>query len=179
MTTEAQKRDPVLVVVQLSGGNDFLNTVIPYSNPFYKDFRNTVGIADEDVLKIDDDYGFHPSMPEIRDMYKAGNVAIIAGVGYSEPDRSHFRSMDIWHTAEPSTIIAEGWLGRTIRELDPQKHNVCTGVSFGQGLPRAMYLSGTPVISVARLEGYGLLTSRSGNKQRKAVNAFTLSLKHN
>ena len=173
MTTEAKKRDPVLVVVQLSGGNDFLNTVIPYSNPFYKDFRNTVGIADEDVLKIDDDYGFHPSMPEIRDMYQAGNVAIIAGVGYPEPDRSHFRSMDIWHTAEPSTIIAEGWLGRTIRELDPQKHNVCTGVSFGQGLPRAMYLSGTPVISVAHLEGYGLLTSLSGNKQRKAVNAFT------
>ena len=78
MTTEAKKRDPVFVVVQLSGGNDFLNTVIPYSNPFYKDFRNTVGIADEDVLKFDDDYGFHPSMPEIRDMYEAGDVAIIS-----------------------------------------------------------------------------------------------------
>jgi uncharacterized protein (DUF1501 family) len=80
--------------------------------------------------------------------------------------------MDIWHTAEPDNVISEGWLGRTIRELDPQKQNVCTGVSFGQGLPRAMYLSGTPAISVAQLEGYGLLTSLAGKEQRRALNLF-------
>ena len=167
------KKPPVVVVLQLSGGNDFMNTVIPYADPYYHEFRSTVGIADEDVLKIDDHFGFHPALTEISEMYSAGDVAIIAGIGYPEPDRSHFRSMDIWHTAEPSAVVSEGWLGRTIRELDPDKQNVCTGVSFGQGMPRAMYLSGTPAISVSHLEGYGLLTSLAGSRQRKALNAFT------
>ena len=174
MTTNGSgKKPPVVVVLQLSGGNDFMNTVIPYADPYYHEFRTTVGIADEDVLKIDDHFGFHPAITEISEMYAAGNVAIVAGIGYPEPDRSHFRSMDIWHTAEPSAVVSEGWLGRTIRELDPDKQNVCTGVSFGQGMPRAMYLSGTPAISVSHLEGYGLLTSLAGNRQRKALNAFT------
>ena len=165
-------KNPVFVVVQLSGGNDFMNTVVPYGDPFYYDFRKTVGIKEENVLKIDDNFGLHPSLGPIKTMYDAGDVAIVSGVGYPVPDRSHFRSMDIWHTAEPSTVIAEGWLGRVIRELDPNQQNVCTGVSFGQGLPRAMYLMGTPAISVAQLEGYGLLTSIAGERQRKALNAF-------
>jgi uncharacterized protein (DUF1501 family) len=130
-------------------------------------------VKEDRVLRIDNRYGFHPSLPEIKAMYDQGKVAIIAGVGYPKPDRSHFRSMDIWHTAQPETVIAEGWLGRVIRELDPQKQNVCTGVSFGQGLPRAMYLAGTPAISVTQLEGYGLLTALPGAKQRRAMNVFT------
>ena len=174
MTTNGTSaKDPVIVVLQLSGGNDFMNTVIPHGDPHYRDFRKTVGIADEEILKFDDQFGFHPAMAEISGMYADGNVAVIAGIGYPVPDRSHFRSMDIWHTAEPSSVISEGWLGRTIRELDPNKENVCTGVSFGQGMPRAMYLSGTPAISVSQLEGYGLLTSLAGNRQRKALDAFT------
>ena len=164
--------DPVLVVVQLSGGNDFMNTVIPYGDPFYYDFRRTVGIKEENVLHIDEKFGFHPALEPLKQIYDAGNLAIIAGIGYPEPDRSHFRSMDIWHTAEPTKVIAEGWLGKVIRELDPGKQNVCTGVSFGQGLPRAMYLMGTPALSVSQLEGYGLLTSLPGERQRKALNAF-------
>ncbi|MDA0232643.1 MAG: DUF1501 domain-containing protein [Chloroflexi bacterium] len=166
-------REPVFVVLQLSGGNDFLNTVIPYGDPLYYDFRKTVGVSEDRVLHIDGHYGLHPALPEIKQMYEAGNVAIISGIGYPKPDRSHFRSMDIWHTAEPEAVIAEGWLGRVIRELDPQKQNVCTGVSFGQGLPRAMYLGGTPAISVSQLEGYGLLTSLPGARQRRAMKVFT------
>ena len=112
-------------------------------------------------------------MGRIKDLWDQGNVAVVNGIGYPKPDRSHFRSMDIWHTAEPEKLIAEGWLGRVIRELDPEKQNVCTGVSFGTGMPRAMYLSGTPAMSVSQLEGYGLLTTLSGEKQRRALNAFT------
>ncbi len=170
--TQTKSSDPVLVVVQLSGGNDFMNTVIPYGDPLYYDFRQTVGVAEDDVLRIDDRYGLHPTLAPLKQMYDEGDVAIISGIGYPEPDRSHFRSMDIWHTAEPTKVVAEGWLGRVIRELDPAKDNVCTGVSFGQGLPRAMYLMGTPAISVSQLEGYGLLTSLPGERQRKALNAF-------
>ncbi len=166
-------REPVLVVLQLSGGNDFMNTVVPYGDPLYYDFRKTVGISEEDLLPVNDDVGFHPAMAEIKSLYDSGNVAVIQGIGYPDPDRSHFRSMDIWHTAEPHDFSSEGWLGRTIRELDPQKQNVVTGVSFGSGLPRAMYLSGTPAISVTELESYGLLTSLSGVRQRAALNAFT------
>jgi len=81
--------------------------------------------------------------------------------------------MDIWHTAESTKYISEGWLGRTIRELDPKKENVLTGVSFGSGLPRAMYLPGTPATSVSQLEGYGLMTSLAGARQRQALKAFT------
>ena len=166
-------KDPVLVVLQLSGGNDFMNTVVPYSDPFYYDFRKTVGIPEENLLHIDNRYGLHPSLTTFKEMYDQGNLAIIAGVGYPNPDRSHFRSMDIWHTAEPTAPIPEGWLGRVIRELDPTKQNVCTGVSFGQGLPRAMYLSGVPAISIRDLESYGLLTKMPGARQRRAINVFT------
>ena len=175
MTTaskETRSSDPVFVVVQLSGGNDFMNTVIPYGDPFYYDFRKTVDVSEEIVLGIDDNFGFHPALAPFKKIWDSGDMAIIPGIGYPVPDRSHFRSMDIWHTAEPTKIIAEGWLARVVRELDPGKKNVCTGVSFGQGLPRAMYLMGTPAISVSQLEGYGLLTSLSGHRQRKALNAF-------
>ena len=166
-------KQPVLVVLQLSGGNDFMSTVAPYGDPHYYDFRQTVGIGENELLHIDDRIGFHPAMPEIKSLYDSENVAIIQGIGYPEPDRSHFRSMDIWHTAEPHAFSGEGWLGRVIRELDPEKRNVVTGVSFGSGLPRAMYLTGTPAISVTELESYGLLTSLSGARQRSALNAFT------
>jgi uncharacterized protein (DUF1501 family) len=169
----AAAKPPVFVMLQLSGGNDFMSTVVPFGDPHYFDFRKTVGIPEKDVLKLNGSIGFHPVMKPFKRMYDEGKVAVIQGIGYPTPDRSHFRSMDIWHTAEPTKIIADGWLGKTVRDLDPHKQNVCTGVSFGQGLPRAMYLSGTPVISVAHLEGYGLLTSLPGTEQRAAVNAFT------
>ena len=166
-------KKPVFVVLQLSGGNDFMSTVVPYGDPLYYDFRKTVGIPEGNLLHIDNKHGFNPALGRINEMYKAGNVAVVSGVGYPEPDRSHFRSMDIWHTAEPTTTSAEGWLGRVIRELDPEKKNVCTGVSFGQGLPRAMYLGGVPAISVRDLESYGLLTNMSGQQQRRSLNVFT------
>jgi len=169
----SKTKQPVLVVLQLSGGNDFMNTVVPYGDPFYYDFRKTVGVSEEEALHLDSRLGFHPAMGEIKSLYDAGDVAVIQGIGYPDPDRSHFRSMDIWHTAEPHDFSGEGWLGRVIRELDPGKKNVVTGVSFGAGLPRAMYLTGTPAISVSELESYGLLTSLSGEKQRRALNAFT------
>ena len=165
--------DPVLVVLQLSGGNDVLNTIVPYGDGLYYDFRSTTGIPEDQVIHLDDRLGLHPEMGPIKDLWDRGDVAIVNGIGYPEPDRSHFRSMDIWHTAEPEKIVSDGWLGQVIRELDPNQQNVCTGVSFGTGLPRAMYLSGTPAMSVAQLEGYGLLTSMAGEKQRRALNAFT------
>ncbi len=112
--TTTKKKEAVFVVVQLSGGNDFMNTVVPYGNPLYYDFRKTVDVAEDRILHIDQSIGLHPSLPHLKKMYDAGKVAIIQCIGYPQPDRSHFRSMDIWHTAQPESVISEGWLGRTI-----------------------------------------------------------------
>jgi uncharacterized protein (DUF1501 family) len=167
-------RDKTLVVIQLSGGNDCLDTVVPYTNGLYYDFRPTVNIAAENVLPIDDAFGFNPSMGPIKRLWDDGKVAIINGIGYPRPDRSHFRSMDIWHTAEPEKIGKEGWLGRVIRELDPAGDNVLTGINFGRGLPRALGCRGVPVASVGNLETYGLYPDLQEERSRQsALQTFT------
>ena len=148
--------DRSLVVIQLSGGNDCLNTVVPYGRGLYYDFRPNIAVAPERVLPINDELGFNPDMGPIKSLWDQGKVAVVAGIGYPTPNRSHFRSMDIWHTAEPEKIGTEGWLGRAIRELDPEGENVLTGVNFGRGLPRALGCKGVPVASVGNLETYGL-----------------------
>ncbi len=166
-------KDPVLVVLQLSGGNDALNTVIPYSNPLYADNRPKVRIPADQVLPINDSIGFHPAMGPLKKLYDAGKMAVIQGIGYPKPSRSHFRSMDIWHTCEPTKVGDEGWLGRTILELDPKKDNVLTGVNFGRGLPRALAARGVPVASVGDLESYGVLTGIEVEEERtKALDTF-------
>src|SRR5262245_20229141 len=167
-------RDRALVVIQLSGGNDCLDTVVPYTNGLYYDFRRTVNIAAKDVLPIDNAFGFHPSMGPIKRLWDEGKVAIINGIGYPHPDRSHFRSMDIWHTAEPEKIGKEGWLGRAIRALDAKGDNVLTGINFGRGLPRALGCRGVPVASVGNLVTYGLYPDLQEESSRRfALQTFT------
>jgi len=160
------KIDPILVVIQLTGGNDSLNTLIPYGNSLYYDNRSTVAIPQDEVIVIDDNFGFNPAMRPVKDLYDQGKVALIQGVGYPNPNRSHFRSMDIWHTCEPDKQGSEGWLGRVIRDIDPNGENVLTGVNFGRGLPRALAVPGVPVASVAVLETYGVLTGISEEPDR-------------
>ena len=167
------KKDPILVVIQLTGGNDYLNTVVPYGDPLYYDNRTSVSVPQDQVLPIDGHFGFNPALGPIKDMYDQGKVALINGVGYPSPNRSHFRSMDIWHTCEPDKVGTEGWLGRVIRDLDPRSENVLTGVNFGRGLPRALALTGVPVASVAVLETYGVLTGITGEPDRsQALDVF-------
>ena len=169
----SNKKDPVLVVLQMSGAYDALNTVIPYNDPHYSDYRAELKVEPEQVLAIDDKVGFHPSMAPIKDLYDQGKVAVIQGIGYPNPIRSHFRSMDIWHTAEPAKMATEGWLGRAIEELDPHKENVLTAVNFGRGLPRALAMPGVSVASVGSLETYGVLTGIEGEDQRsQALDIF-------
>ncbi len=163
-----------IVVIQLSGGNDYLNTLVPYTNGIYYDSRSTVSIQPEEVLEIDGQVGFRPGMEPIKRIWDEGNLAIINGIGYPNPNRSHFRSMDIWHTALPEDVGKEGWLGRTIRELDPKSENVLTGVNFGRGLPRALGCRGVPVASVGNLETYGLFPDIEDEKLRKyALETFS------
>jgi uncharacterized protein (DUF1501 family) len=168
-----QTQDNVLVVLQLSGGNDALNTIVPYSDPRYLENRPAVRIDPETVLPINDAIGFNPAMAPLKELWDEGNMAIIQGIGYPHPNRSHFRSMDIWHTCEPDKVGTEGWLGRAVRDLDPRQDNVLTGVNFGRGLPRALAAPGVPVASVGNLETYGVLTGINGEDQRlEALDLF-------
>ena len=167
------KKDPVIVVLQLTGGNDYFNTVIPYNDPLYYDNRPAVQYRQEDIIKVDDQLGFMPTMGPVKELYDQGKVAVLHGIGYADSPRSHFRSMDIWHTCEPDKVGTEGWAGRLARELDPNKENVLTAINFGHGLPRALVVPGVPVAAIADLETYGVLTGISDESQRmKALDLF-------
>src|SRR3989441_4125391 len=164
------QKDPVLVVVQLKGGNAYLNTVVPYNNPLYRDNRKAVGIGDNQILRLDGDYGFPSFLAPMKRFWDEGKLAIMHGVGYLDSPRSHFRSMDIWHTCEADKVGTEGWLGRVAREIDPKKENVVTTVSFGPCLFRALSVPGVPVACVAvPLEKYGFLPNIQERAQRLQV----------
>ena len=172
MVTE--KRPRSLVILQLSGGNDALNTVIPYGDGLYYDWRKDVHIEQEKVLQIDSYLGFNPALRAIKHLWDQEKVAVINGVGYPDPNRSHFRSIDIWNTCESIGIGDSGWLGRALRELDPKAENPIAGVNFGKGLPRALSCKGVPVASVSDLENYGLFPDIRGQQSRDlALSAFS------
>ena len=168
----SSKKDPVLVILQLTGGNDYFNTIIPYTDPLYWDNRPAVRIPEDQMIPLDDELGLHPSMGPIKELWDQGKVAFIHGVGYENSPRSHFRSMDIWHTCEPDKVGTEGWLGRATRDLDPNKENVLTAVNFGNGLPRALALPGVSVASVSELASYGILTGLEDDQRAVALERF-------
>ncbi|WP_430499848.1 DUF1501 domain-containing protein [Micromonospora trifolii] len=128
-------RDPqsrTLVLVTLYGGNDGLNTVIPYGDPAYRAARPELAYPDGEVRRLDDDFGLNPALAGLHQRWSGGGLAIVRGVGYPKPDRSHFRSMDIWHTAQPDRPGNTGWLGRW---LDRAGGDPRLAVSFESALP--------------------------------------------
>ncbi|MEO0878002.1 MAG: twin-arginine translocation pathway signal, partial [Bacteroidota bacterium] len=133
-----QTNGKILIVIQLSGGNDGLNTIVPYRNDKYYELRPDLAISDSEVLRVTDELGFNPSLSDLQTLYDEGWVSIVNNVGYPNPNRSHFRSMDIWQTASDSReYLTSGWLGRY---LDSQ----CSGcesphyaLELGQGLSLA------------------------------------------
>lgn len=124
-----------LVVVQLSGGNDALNTIVPYADDAYHSARGLLAVRADKVLRITDAIGFNPALAPLLPLIDRGELAILNGVGYPNPDRSHFRSMDIWHTASASDeVLTTGWLGRYLDHECAHPHGV---VEFGQRLSLA------------------------------------------
>ena len=167
------KKDPVLAVLSLSGGNDGLNCVIPRNNGHYRDARPTLAVPEDQIIPITDELGLHPTMGPLKKYWDEGKLAVFVGIGYPTPSYSHFRSMDIWHTCEPEAIGTEGWLGRATKQMDPNSENVLMAVNFGRGLPRALVMDGVPAASVGNLETYGLLTGIEGENQRNdALDVF-------
>ena len=165
--------DPCVVVLQLTGGNDYINTMIPYNNPLYRDNRPAVGIADANMIHIDKDYAIPDYMAPMKKFWDDKKLAILHGVGFKDSPRSHFRAMDIWHTCEPEKVGTEGWLGRVAREFDPKKENVVQVISMGPSLPRSLVCPGVPVACVAGpLERYGFLPQVQGNERAHVLDRF-------
>jgi uncharacterized protein (DUF1501 family) len=160
---EAAESDPrwerILVVVQLTGGNDGLNTVVPFTNAEYYKQRPKLAVPKSDVLKINDSLGFHPSMKGFANLLEAGRLAIVQGVGYPNPNRSHFESMDIWHTcARKTDRRTTGWIGRTLEAL---KANDVSAMHIGGGKqPLALTSETIRVPSVESLEQFRLELQR-------------------
>ena len=97
--SKGSNKPPVLVVVQLTGGADFMNTLVPYNNSIYYDNRPKVSIPQDKVIPLNDELAWHPEMREFKNLFDRGDVAVIQGIGYPDSSRSHFRAMDVWHTA--------------------------------------------------------------------------------
>ncbi len=114
--------DRKLVVIQWSGGNDGLNAVVPYTNDLYYKNRPNIGIAADKVLRANAQLGFHPALAVLRTLYDQGDLCVVNNVGYPNPDRSHFRSMDIWQTgSNAEEFLSTGWLGRYFGPPIPQR----------------------------------------------------------
>jgi uncharacterized protein (DUF1501 family) len=126
----------ILVVFEWFGGNDGLNTVVPYGEPAYYKQRPTIGIKEKDLLKIDARVGMHKSLSGMKRLYDEGKVAVVQGVGYDQPSFSHFTSISFWHTAAPNSGNEYGWVGRTAAALDPSamRENLIVNIGDSQSL---------------------------------------------
>ena len=131
----ASEDERILVVLELSGGNDGLNTVVPYSNDAYYRLRPKIGIRPDQLLKLDDDWGLNPGMLGFHRLWQDGRLAVIHGCGYERPSFSHFNSMAYWHTASPNSGDAYGWVGRLADAMAPEpRNNFLVNVDTAQSL---------------------------------------------
>jgi uncharacterized protein (DUF1501 family) len=132
----ANQSGKILVVFEWFGGNDGLNTIVPYGDALYYKHRPTIGLKEKDLLKIDAQFGWHKSMAGMKHLFDDGKVAIVQGVGYDQPSFSHFTSMSFWHTGAPNSGNEYGWIGRTASALDPAgaRENMIVNISDSQSL---------------------------------------------
>ncbi len=155
LTQAATGKDaPILVVVQLGGGNDGLNTIVPYGHAEYFRARPRIGVAKDRILPVNDEIAFHSALAGIKQSFDRHEMALIQGVGYPNPNRSHFRSMEIWHTASDSDRNEKyGWIGRYFdnccKGADPT-----VGVNIGQTLPQAMMAKAPTGVSLENPDAY-------------------------
>lgn len=165
----------ILVVVQLGGGNDGLNTVVPFTDDAYYRARPTLAVPQKDVLRLNDSLGLHPALVRLKALYDQGAVAIVQGVGYPNPSRSHFRSMEIWHTADPEgRVVRYGWIGRYFDSKCPVCEQPTVGVSVGPTLPLAMRAASGQGVTLESPETFQWIPSFEGISRQEQVELFRL-----
>jgi uncharacterized protein (DUF1501 family) len=167
--------DHILVVIQLGGGNDGLNTIVPYVMDDYYRVRPVIAVPQDSVLKLNDIVGMHPSMAKLKGLYDNGQMAVIQAVGYPNPNRSHFRSMEIWHTAAPETkTVQYGWLGRYVDNACPgcdesnDNTNPLAGINIGNEMPLAMQSRRGLTIALSNPENYRWMPLREDDAMGSA-----------
>lgn len=166
----ANQDERILVVVEMAGGNDGLNTVIPYKHDAYRKARPTLAIPNADVISLEGELGFHPVMTGMADLLNDGKLSVVQGVGYDNPNRSHFESMDIWHTCQRKTENrTDGWLGRYLQGKDTTDSSDPTGLHLGKDKqPFALMSRNVSVPSIRSLEQFRL-NNRDGRTFRDAI----------
>ncbi len=162
--TATGKDAPILVVLQLAGGNDGLNTVVPFADDAYYAARPRLAIKPSDILALNDYCGFNGTLAPLKELYDDGHLALIQGVGYPNPNRSHFRSTEIWHTAVDSDrTLSSGWIGRyfdnACRGCDPT-----AAISIGNETPLALVGKNPNSISFSQTEQFKWKTDRDADK---------------
>jgi len=172
-TQAATGRDgTILVILQMAGGNDGINTVVPYTNDYYYKARTRVAIPAKDVLEINDSVGLHPSLAGFKELYDAGQLSVIQGVGYPNPNRSHFRSTEIWQTASDSEKFEKyGWLGKYF-------DNTCSGcdptvaVNIGRQMPQAFSAKHPKGVAVDNPQNYRFLAPGGGEDAQMVEHSY-------
>jgi uncharacterized protein (DUF1501 family) len=160
-TPENASSDPMadrtLIVVQMAGGNDGLNTVVPYADGNYYSQRKNLGIPEAELHTLDDRFGLHPSMAGFKHLWDSGNLAIVHGVGYPNPSFSHFKSMDIYQTANPEGRADEGWLAKLVKGSVDRRGHPFAGFAAGSTLPPALMSPDFPIPAVDNANTFKLL----------------------
>lgn len=166
----------ILILVQMSGGNDGLNTVIPYADPAYLKLRPSIGIKPDAVVKLNDKFGLNPNLGPLEQLYKDGHMAIVQGVGYPNPNRSHFRSLEIWQTAEPKKVKDTGWIGRYLDLANAgtaRVDNIFPAINIDAIPPKTLSAEKVIVPSINDIARFSFKTNPRYEADRKAqIEAF-------
>jgi len=167
--------DNVLVVIQMGGGNDGLNTIVPFNDDTYYRARPRLAIPRNEVITLNSEVGLHPKMAKFKEMYDRGNAAIVQGVGYPNPSRSHFKSMEIWHTADPEgRTLRVGWIGRYFDSKCPVCEQPTVGVNVGPSMPLAMRSDGGQGATLETPDAFQWMPSMDGIGAREEMEIFKM-----
>jgi len=145
-----------LIIIQMAGGNDGLNTVVPYTDSRYYDHRSYLAVSDEDVLDLNGELGLHPVLGKMKLLWDQGLLAVVQGVGYENQSYSHFESMHVWQTADNKGKLGEGWLGRYFESLKGMEDNIFQGLAVGKLMPYECSNLNAPIPVVSSIDKYRL-----------------------
>ena len=146
--------ESILVVIQLAGGNDGLNSVVPYGSDLYYRARPNIAVPSKSVLPLDGTMGFNPNLKGLKSLYDAGKVAVVQGVGYDNPSRSHFQGTSIWETADTSGTSTTGWLGRFLDAELAGSNNPLAAIALGPLLPQTLISTRAPVTTIENISSF-------------------------
>ncbi len=169
--TTGKNGGKILVVIEMAGGNDGLNTVAPVSDPLYAKLRPTIGVKADEAVKIDNGLALHPGMGALGKLYEKGQLAVVTGVGYPNPNRSHFQSMDIWQSGDPTLDARErsGWLARYFDEDGHFQGDPLAGVSLGGSLPLALWSRNSSASVIGQARDFGFEARGNAREQQLAT----------